>query len=535
MNTQRVYLYDSTLRDGAQARGIDFTVADKLAITRELDRFGIDYIEGGWPGANPNDDAFFAEAPALKRATLTAFGMTRRAGRSAANDPGLQDILNAQTTAVCLVGKAWEKQVKAALGISGKENLRIISESLDHMVNATREALFDAEHFFDGYKANPDYALEVVRAAYDAGARWVVLCDTNGGSLPHEIAEIVRAVTEHIPGTHLGIHCHNDTENAVANSLAAVQAGVRQVQGTVNGIGERCGNANLIAIIPNLVLKLGMKTGISEARLQQLTHLSRFVDDRLNRPPNAHAAYVGSAAFAHKGGLHVSAMAKDTSSYEHIPPDAVGNQRSILVSDKAGKSNIIARLKQLGLEAEARDERIGEVVKEVKEREKMGYAYEDADASFELLVRRKLGTVPEFFALDSFRVIDERRYNARGKLVTMSEATIKVRILKTPGHQSDGEALVMTVAEGNGPVNALDAALRKALAPTFKSLKSIQLTDYKVRILTPQEATAALTRVLIESRDSIGQIWTTLGVSHNVIDASFNALHDSIVYRLMKG
>jgi 2-isopropylmalate synthase len=528
MSKNRVYLYDSSLRDGAQARGIDFTVADKLAIARQLDSFGIDYIEGGWPGANPNDDAFFAEPPKLKRATLTAFGMTRRAGRSAANDPGLQDLLNADTKSICLVGKAWDHQVKAALGISTKENLRMIIESLSHIAKAKREAIFDAEHFFDGYKSNPEYALEVAKAAHDAGARWIVLCDTNGGSLPHEIGEIVAKVVSIVPGMHLGIHCHNDTDNAVANSVAAVQAGVRQVQGTINGIGERCGNANLISIIPNLTLKLGFTTGVSKEKLEQLTHLSRFMDDRLNRAPNQHAPYVGAAAFAHKGGLHVSAMAKDSSSYEHISPEQVGNKRIILVSDKSGKSNIVSRLKQLGLDKEAEDERIPDVVKEIKDREKMGYAYDDADASFELLVRRKLGTVPQFFELVSFRVIDERRYNAKGKLITMSEATVKVRI--------DGEEhTTMTVAEGNGPVNALDAALRKALIPTYKQLKKMQLSDYKVRILTPQEATAALTRVLIESRDDRGHIWNTIGVSHNVIDASFNALHDSIIYTLMRG
>lgn len=525
MTTDRVYLYDSTLRDGAQARGIDFTVADKLAIARELDAFGIDYIEGGWPGANPNDDAFFAAPPKLTKATLTAFGMTRRAGRSASNDPGLQDLLNADTKAICIVGKASDSQVKNTLGISTKENLRMIEESLGHIKAAGREVMLDAEHFFDGYKNNPAYALDIVKTAYAAGARWVVLCDTNGGSLPHEIARIVTEVTKHVPGTHLGIHCHNDTDHAVANSLAAVQAGVRQVQGTINGIGERCGNANLISIIPGLVLKLGYKTKVNEAKLTQLVHLSRAIDERLNRSSNPHAPYVGAAAFAHKGGLHVSAMAKDSTSYEHIPPETVGNERVILISDKAGKSNIVSRLKQLGLDQEAEDERIPDLVKEIKEREKMGYAYDEADASFELLVRRFLGTVPDFFDLTSFRVIDERRYNAKGKLVTISEATIKLRV--------EGK-LIMTVAEGNGPVNALDAAIRKALIKKYTKLKAMQLSDYKVRILTPQEATAALTRVMIESRDGKGNIWRTIGVSHNVIDASFNALHDSITYMLLK-
>ncbi len=527
MSTNRVYLYDSTLRDGSQARGIDFTVADKQAIARELDALGIDYIEGGWPGANPNDDGFFADAPRLKKAQLTAFGMTRRAGRSAANDPGLMDVLNANTKSVCLVGKAWDKQVKTALNISLDENLRMIEESLALAKDKDREVLFDAEHFFDGYKANAEYALKVVRAAYEAGARWVVLCDTNGGSLPHEIYDIVSAVGEVVPGEHIGIHCHNDTEQAVANSLSAVRAGARQIQGTLNGIGERCGNANLVAIIPTLVLKMGMKTGISEKKLAQLTKASRFLDERLSRDSNPHAAYVGSAAFAHKGGLHVSAMAKDSTSYEHIDPTKVGNARSILVSDKAGKSNIVTRLKELGMKKEAEDPRLNEIVKTVKEREKIGYAYEDADASFELLVKRTLGTVPEFFALESFRVLNERRYNAKGKLVNMSEATIKLTI-------KDDDEMIMTVAEGNGPINALDGALRKALLKDYPKLKNMHLSDYKVRILTPQEATAALTRVMIESRDHKGHVWTTIGVSHNVIDASFNALHDSITYMLLK-
>lgn len=527
MSKDRVYLYDSTLRDGAQARGIDFTVADKIAITKELDALGIDYIEGGWPGANPNDDTFFEQAPKTKWAVLVAFGMTRRTGRSASNDPGLQDLLNANTKSICLVGKAWAHQVETALKVSRKENLRMVSESLQYIDDKKREVLFDAEHFFDGYKSNPDYALDVVKAAYDAGARWVVLCDTNGGSLPHEISEIVSVVAQHVPGSHLGIHCHNDTESAAANSIAAVQAGVRQVQGTINGIGERCGNANLISLIPNLRLKLGYDTGISDAKLAKLTHVSRLVDERLNRESNPHAAYVGASAFAHKGGLHVSAMAKDSSSYEHIDPKTVGNERLILVSDKAGKSNVITRLKQLGLGQEAENPKLDGLIKEIKEREKKGYAYEDADASFELLVRRRLGSVPTYFDLHSFRVMDERRHNAKGELVTVSEATIKLQV-------NDDDDIVMTVAEGNGPVNALDAAIRKALVAHYKKLKNMQLSDYKVRILTPQDATAALTRVMIESKDEKGNSWTTIGVSHNVIDASFNALHDAITYMLLK-
>ena len=523
---ERIYLYDSTLRDGAQARGIDFTVADKIAIARELDALGIDYIEGGWPGANPTDDAFFEQAPKLKKAQLTAFGMTRRAGRSVENDPGLQDILNAGTKSVCLVGKAWDKQVKNALKISLPENLRMIEESLALAKHKGMEVLFDAEHFFDGYKSNPDYAMEVVNTAYTAGARWVVLCDTNGGSLPHEIAEMVLQVVKDVPGTHLGIHCHNDTEQAVANSLAAVRAGVRQVQGTINGIGERCGNANLMSIIPTLMLKMGFETGIKQSQLKRLTLVSRVVDDRLNRDPNPHAAYVGAAAFAHKGGLHVSAMAKDSSSYEHISPDIVGNNRVILVSDKAGKSNIVNRLKALHIDIKPDDPALNDIVREVKERERQGYAYEDADASFALMVQRRMGSVPEFFATQNYRVLNERRFNAKGRLVTLSEATVKLKV-------KGSDEVVMTVAEGNGPVNALDAAIRKALIPHYPKLKHMHLSDYKVRILTPQEATAAITRVLIESKDHKGNTWNTIGVSPNVIDASFNALSDAIVTMLL--
>lgn len=523
--SERIYLYDSTLRDGAQARGIDFSVADKLAIAEALDAFGIDFIEGGWPGANPTDDAFFAAMPRARKSKITAFGMTRRAGRSASNDPGLQDVLAAKTPSVCLVGKAWDWQVETALKVSKKENLKMIEESFAHMVGKKREGIFDAEHFFDGYKANPDYALDVLRAAVVGGASWLVLCDTNGGSLPSEVRQIVGAVKKALPKANLGIHCHNDTEQAVANSLAAVEAGVRQVQGTINGIGERCGNANLIAIIPTLMLKMGYKTGISDKQLTRIGSLSRLVDERLNRASNKHAAYVGESAFAHKGGLHVSAMNKDTKSYEHIDPALVGNARVILVSDKAGKANILNRLAQMGITIDEGDERVAELVRAVKDREALGYAYEDAEASFELMARQMLGSVPNYFDLHSFRVLDERRVDAKGKRVTMSEATVKLTVQNK---------LKMTVAEGNGPVNALDAALRKALILKYPQLKSMHLADYKVRILTPADATAALTRVMIESRDDAGVSWTTIGVSHNVIDASYNALVDAISYHLMK-
>ncbi|HIJ37371.1 MAG TPA: citramalate synthase [Rhodospirillaceae bacterium] len=522
---KRVYLYDSTLRDGAQTQGVDFSTLDKVAIARDLDRLGIDYVEGGWPGANPTDDAFFAEPPPFSRAKLASFGMTRRAGRSAANDPGLQAVLVPTVQAATLVGKTWDFQVEVALGIGLDENLKMIAESIIHARTRVPEVLFDAEHFFDGYRANPGYALQAVQAAYEAGARWVVLCDTNGGSLPHDVEAIVSAVCKTVPGSHVGVHCHNDSDNAVANSLAAVRAGARQIQGTLNGLGERCGNANLISIIPNLILKMGFETGISPNDLTKLTHVSRSLDERLNRAPNRNAPYIGESAFAHKGGLHVSAVEKDPRCYEHIAPELVGNRRHIVVSDQSGRSNILARFRDIGLEVDPADPKVNRLIEEVKVREFNGYAYDGAEASFELLARRVLEGVPDFFRLQSFRVIDERRWNARDELVTLSEATIKAEV--------DGQTL-MTVAEGNGPVSALDAALRKALTPIYPQLADLRLMDYKVRILNPQAGTAAATRVMIESGDGHGERWSTVGVSTNVIDASYAALHDSITFKLLR-
>jgi 2-isopropylmalate synthase len=525
MTDKRVYLYDSTLRDGAQTQGVDFSPVDKEAIARELDRLGIDYIEGGWPGANPTDDAFFAEPPHLAHAKLAAFGMTRRAGRSADNDPGLQAILVPTAQVATMVGKCWDFQVEVALGIELDENVRMIADSVTHAKTRMAEVMFDAEHFFDGFRANPDYALKCVKAAYDAGARWVVLCDTNGGCLPHEVEAIVTKVVKVVPGSHLGIHCHNDSDNAVANSLAAVRAGVRQVQGTLNGLGERCGNANLISIIPNLILKMGFETGISANDLTKLAHVSRTLDERLNRAPDRNAPYVGESAFAHKGGLHVSAVEKDPRCYEHVAPELVGNRRHIVVSDQSGRSNILARFREIGFDVDASDPKISQLIEEVKLREFNGYAYDGAEASFELLARRMLEGIPNFFRLQSFRVLDERRWNAKGDLITLSEATIKVEV--------KGQIL-MDVAEGNGPVSALDAALRKVLTPVYPQLGDLRLVDYKVRILNPQAGAGAATRVMIESADHHGEHWSTVGVSTNVIDASFNALHDSITYKLLR-
>ena len=525
INNDHIYLYDSTLRDGAQTQGVDFNPSDKTLIAQELDSVGIDYIEGGWPGANATDDAFFADLPDLKRSKLTAFGMTRRTGRSADNDPTLNAILTTNARTVCIFGKTWDFHVKTALDVSLDENIEMIADSIKHAAKKTDEVMFDAEHFFDGYKSNPTFALDCLKAAYKSGARWVILCDTNGGTLPDEIEKIVSEVAQHIPGKQLGIHAHDDTGNAVANSLAAVRAGVRQVQGSLNGLGERCGNANLISIIPSLVFKMGYKTSITQKDMTKLTQVSRLLDERLNRAPNKGAPYVGESAFAHKGGVHASAVEKNPSTYEHINPEIIGNRRHIVVSDQSGRSNIIARFHEVGIKIKPKDEKVTKLVETVKDLEFKGYAFDGAEASFELLARRALGTVPDYFRCSSFKVLDERHWNAQGELVTYSEATVKLDI--------SGETH-MTVAEGNGPVNALDAALRKVLNTIYPQLKDLRLIDYKVRILTPGDGTGAVTRVMIESADEKGEHWSTVGVSANIIDASYNALRDSIIYKLYR-
>jgi 2-isopropylmalate synthase len=523
---ERLYLFDTTLRDGAQMHGVDFTLADKLAVMRMLDTLGVDYIEGGYPGANPTDTALFAEKRPTK-ARFTAFGMTKRPGRSASNDPGLAATLAAKADAICLVAKSSAYQVRVALGTTPEENLASIRESVAATKATGREVMVDCEHFFDGYKDDRDYALACAKAAYDAGARWVVLCDTNGGTLPNEIETIVRDVTGHIPGDHVGIHAHNDTEQAVANSLAAVRAGARQIQGTLNGVGERCGNANLCSIIPTLLLKPDFanrfEINVKDEGLKQLSHVSHVLDEMLNRAPNKHAPYVGDAAFTTKTGIHASAILKDPNTYEHVVPEAVGNRRKLLVSDQSGRSNVIAELERLGVKVDKDDPRIGRLLEEVKEREAAGYAYEAADASFALLARRILGKVPDYFDVERFKVIVERRYNARGEITTVAEATVKVRV--------HGESII-SAAEGNGPVNALDLALRKDLGRYQKYISGLELTDYRVRIL--DGGTGAVTRVLIESRDETGERWTTVGVSPNIIDASFQALIDSVTWKLLK-
>ncbi|MBE1236428.1 citramalate synthase [Phaeovibrio sulfidiphilus] len=525
MNDKRIYLYDTTLRDGAQTMGVDFSVADKIAIARALDELGFDYIEGGWPGANDTDTGFFANAPALHTARLSAFGMTRRAGISASNDPGLRSLLQCGATVLTLVGKSWDFQCTEAIGVELPENLRMISDSIALVAGEGREVMFDAEHFFDGYKDNPEYALSCLKAAHDAGARWVVLCDTNGGTLPHEVGAIVSEVVKVIPGTKVGIHCHNDTENGVANAIAAVCAGARQIQGTLNGLGERCGNTNLVSLIPTLILKMGFETGISRDKLPQIAHVSRMLDERLNRAPDRHAPYVGASAFAHKGGLHASAVERNPRCYEHVTPESVGNTRQILVSKQAGRANVIARFRELGITVEDKDPRIATLLETVKKQESVGYAFEGAEASFELMAHRHLAEVPKYYTVDSFRVIDERRYNAVGKLVVLSEATVKLHV---------GGDRHMAVAEGNGPVDALNTALRKVLTAIYPVLENLRLVDFKVRILTPDDATGAVTRVMIESMGPTGERYTTVGVSTNIIEASFEALMDAFDYCLFR-
>ena len=526
MSKERLYLFDTTLRDGAQMNGVDFTVADKVAIAAMLDDLGLDYVEGGYPGANPADTELFSKDRKLGT-TFTAFGMTRRPGRSASNDPGLAALLDAKADAICFVGKTWDYHVRVALETTNEENLASIRDSVKAAKAKGREVLLDCEHFFDGYKANLQYALACAKAAYEEGARWVVLCDTNGGTLPHEVEAIVGEVVKHVPGDHIGIHAHNDTEQAVANSLAAVRAGARQIQGTLNGIGERCGNANLVSIIPTLKLKKEFadrfEIKVTDEKLKSLAHASRQLDEMLNRAPNRHAPYVGDSAFATKAGIHASAIMKEPATYEHVAPEATGNQRRLMVSDQGGRSNVLAELERIGLKVDKNDARIARLLEEVKEREALGYAYEGADASFELLARRILGKVPDYFSVEKFDVNVEQRINAVGKRVTVSMAVVKVKV--------DGVDLI-SAGEGVGPVNALDVALRKDLGKYQSYISGLELVDYRVRILNG--GSEAVTRVLIESQDENGERWTTVGVSPNIIDASFQAMMDSIVYKLVK-
>ena len=526
MSKERLYIFDTTLRDGAQTQGVDFSVEDKEKISVALDNLGVDYIEAGWPGANPTDTEFFQKKHNFKNAKLTSFGMTKKSGRSPENDPGLSALLNANTPAICLVGKSWDFHVDVALEISNDENLENIKESTKHFVKEKKEFMFDAEHFFDGYKANSKYAISCLKAAFDEGARWIVLCDTNGGTLPHEITKIITEVSKIIPGKNLGIHAHNDTGNAVANTLAAVLTGVRQVQGTINGLGERCGNANLMSLIPTFYLKKDFASkfelNIKAENIKNLTQCSRLLDEILNRKPNKHLPYVGAAAFSHKGGLHVSAVQKDPKTYEHIEPEEVGNSRNIVVSDQAGKSNIISRLKSINVDVKENDPKIKKLLDEVKDREFIGYSYDGADASFELLARRIMGEIPRYISITEYDVSVKK--DSKGEIISSAKAHLEV----------DGEKIICE-GRGNGPVNALDNAIRQnvdRLAKYSKYLKDLKLVDYKVRILNT--GTEAVTRVSIESTDSKGVNWFTIGVSPNIIEASFKALVDSLDYKLFK-
>jgi 2-isopropylmalate synthase len=532
--TDRLFLFDTTLRDGQQTQGVQFSTVEKRQIAVALDALGVDYIEGGWPGANPTDSDFFRAAPPT-RATMTAFGMTKRVGRSAANDDVLAAVLDAGTPAVCLVGKTHEFHVRTALGVTLDENLESIAASIAHVVANGREALFDAEHFFDGYRANAAYALDCLRAAHDAGARWIVLCDTNGGTLPAEVGRVTaEVIAAGIPGDRLGIHCHDDTGNAVANSLAAVDAGARQIQGTLNGLGERCGNANLTTLIPTLLLKepyaSRLETRVTAEALSGLTRVSRMLDDILNRVPQRAAPYVGASAFAHKAGLHASAILKDPTTYEHVPPETVGNARVIPMSNQAGQSNLRERLRAAGIEVKPGDPRLGRILEIVKEREDQGYAYDGAQASFELVARRELGLLPQFFEVKRYRVTVERRKNKYDRMVSLSEAVVVVKM---------GERKMLSVSESmdahgtdRGPVNALAKALAKDLGPYQAVIDDLRLVDFKVRIT--QGGTEAVTRVIIDSEDGQGRRWSTVGVSANIVDASFEALLDAIVWKLIR-
>ncbi len=533
---ERLFIYDTTLRDGQQTQGVQFSTPEKVQIAEVLDALGVDYIEGGWPGANPTDSDFFELKPEMK-ATFAAFGMTKRAGMSAENDDVLAAVMNAGTPAVCLVGKTHDFHVETALGITLEENTDNIARSVAYLVAQGREALFDAEHFFDGYKANPGYALEAVKAAFDAGARWVVLCDTNGGTLPAEIGAITAAVIDAgIPGDRLGIHTHNDTENAVAGSLAAIDAGARQVQGTLNGLGERCGNANLTTLIPTLLLKepyaSRYEIGVTVEALAGLTRASRVLDDILNRVPAKQAAYVGASAFAHKAGLHASAILKDPTTYEHVDPAVVGNERIIPMSNQAGQSNLRKRLADAGLSVAKGDAALGRILIRIKEREAVGYSYDSAQASFELLARDELGLREKFFDVERYRVISERRRNARGHLVVESEAVVTVQLPSGAKRTSYFKNEHSEEMSDDGPVNALWQALKQDLGPYQRLIDDVRLVDFKVRITNG--GTEAVTRVIIDFEDDGGHRWATVGVSANIVDASFEALLEALNWKLMR-
>ncbi len=522
---EHLILYDTTLRDGGLTPGVKFTASDKRQVTALIDALGIDYIEGGWPGANQTDIDLFAEPPST-RATFTAFGMTKRADRSIENDPVFRDVLNADVRAICLVGKTWDFHVRVALQTDLENNLDAIRHSIRAIVDSGKEALFDCEHFFDGFANNRAYALECAKAAHEAGARWIVLCDTNGGALPSAVYDTVSATSDVIPSSKIGIHTHNDGGLALANSLAAVDAGARQIQGTLNGLGERCGNADLLALIPTLKLKKSYSErftiSVSDESMANLTSYSNKFDGIINQNPLARAPYVGAHAFMHKAGLHASAIVKNTSTYEHIKPERVGNTTSLLVSDQSGRANLIAALEKIGLKVSRDDPQLERLIEIVKQREAEGYAYEDAPTSFALLARRVLGSIPDFFHVERFRVAIERLNHEADAFKTYTDAFVKVRI---------GDDTIMSAAEGNGPVHALDKALRKDLGLYQNHIKGLEVQDFKVRILN--EGTEAITRVVVECRDENGMTWRTVGVSPNIVEASFQALHDALIAKLL--
>jgi 2-isopropylmalate synthase len=516
-----IRLYDTTLRDGTQAEEISFLVTDKVRIAQKLDELGIHYIEGGWPGSNPKDIAFFKEIKkvSLSRAKIAAFGSTRRAKTTPEKDNNLRTLIQAEPDVVTIFGKTWDFHVREALRISEEENLELIYDSLVFLKQHVAEVFYDAEHFFDGYKSNPEYALKTLQAAQEAGADCIVLCDTNGGTLPQEMPSIMAEVKRTV-STAIGIHTHNDAGCAVANSLMAVAGGAVQVQGTINGFGERCGNANLCSIIPSLQLKMGLEC-LSSEQLARLREVSRFVYEQANLVPNNHQPYVGNSAFAHKGGVHVSAIQRHPETYEHIRPELVGNVTRVLVSDLSGRSNVLAKAQQFNINLDSKDPITLEILEKIKELENQGYQFEGAEASFELLMRRALGTMRHFFSIIGFRVIDSKRHDDEKAL---SEATVQVKV---------GGKIEHTAAEGNGPVNALDNALRKALESFYPQIKDMRLLDYKVRVLPTSRGTASVTRVLVESGDR-NMRWGTVGVSDNIIDASYQALVDAFQYKLLK-
>jgi 2-isopropylmalate synthase len=515
----KIKLYDTTLRDGMQAEGVSFSLEDKLAIAKCLDEFGLDYIEGGYAASNPKEMQFFKEVAELnlENAKIAAFGNTRRTNVSVSDDVSLNTMLACKTQVATIVGKTWDMHVTNVLGCSLDENLKICAESVEYLKQHGIETIFDAEHFFDGYKENPEYAMKVIAAAAQAGADAIVLCETNGGSMPDQVYEITKTVCEQFGGVVVGIHAHNDSDCATASSLAAVRAGARHVQGTINGLGERCGNANLCTIIPNLALKMGFDI-LSPEKIKSLTEVSRYIFEIGNLTPVMNMPYVGESAFAHKGGLHVDALRKSKRTYEHIEPELVGNERRFLISELSGRSTVLAELEKAKI---AEDKQLARnVLMRVQELENEGYQFEAADASFDLLVKKLMGTYKPFFDLIKYHVTVEKR--ATGDIVT--EATVKLKV---------GDKTEHVVGEGDGPVNALDAALRKSLENFYPSIKDIHLIDYKVRVVNAGAGTAARVRVIIESRDK-NSMWGTVGVSENVIEASWQALVDSVEFKLQK-